>query len=106
MPVSEAQKRRGYRLPEPVATDKVICLTVRIPDTPEYREAAEGALTTLYAWHVWEKSWLTGDTRASEAAQLFKDIMTEFIYTNCPTDCEKEDCGDCSSGDCDDCEEC
>lgn len=100
MPVSEAQKTRGYRLPFPVATDKTICLTVKIPDTPEYREAVEGALTTLYAWHVWEKSWEQGDTRASEAAQLFKDVMFTFVYSQCPDDCGCgcDDCGDC--GDC------
>lgn len=87
---SDAQRNSGYLLPETIDPETRICIQFEIPDTPEYRRACKGAVMTLAQWFTWEKSYPAADTRASEAAQLFRQAINE-TYTE---GCENMDCDD------------
>lgn len=67
---------------------------IRIPDDPVYRQVFWGHLWLLAHWTQWHKSWLPGDTRASEAAQYWREI----IYENQSRFDSQEPCGETTMG--------
>lgn len=74
----ESRGSKGYVLPGNVAPEGMICLKVYIPDDPLYLAAFSGAYERLGTWQVWEKD---GTTRASQAAQHWKDVI-DFTRQN------------------------
>lgn len=87
--MSDPQKDQGYLLPDPIEGWELICVTLKIPDTPEYRSAFRGALKSLTEWHKWQR---TGDTKGSQAATYLRQIIDEHLVID---DCDPfEDCGD------------
>ncbi len=74
----QGQPKRGYILPEPVIPSQTACVQFIMPDAPEYRRALVGALYELAKWYVWEKTVL-GDTRAKQAAELWRDLLVSSL---------------------------
>lgn len=91
---SKNQKKRGYLLPDPVKSYDLICVTLKVPDHPFYREAVRGAITELQRWHNWEKSYTPGDNRAAVAAGYWKKIINEtLVFKDCDDcGCQEENC--------------
>jgi len=72
----------GAPLPLVINTDKRMCVCLCIPDEPEYRQAFRGQLASLGKWFFWEKG-TPGDTRAKEAAQLWRTLLYEDLEMPC-----------------------
>lgn len=70
--------KRGFELPSVINPGNTVCVQFQIPNAPEYRRAVLGHVQELGKWYVWEKTTL-GDTRASEAAQIFRDLFLETL---------------------------
>lgn len=88
--MSDPQKDQGYLLPDPIEGWELICVTLKIPDTPEYRSAFRGALKSLTEWHKWQR---TGDTKGSQAATYWRQIIDEhLIIEDCDVLDFLEDC--------------
>lgn len=83
---SKAQRNAGYLLPDQITGHDLVCLRARIPDTPEYRAAALGQMWGLGKWWIWEKTYQSGDRRASEAAEMFRELLNEYLEIG---DCEE-----------------
>lgn len=79
MPLSEAQRNRGYQIPEPVTGYETICVQLEIPNVDEYRQAFLGNLYRLTKYWNWERSFQVGDYRASEAAQMWLKLLNETL---------------------------
>lgn len=84
---SEAQKNAGYLLPEQITGHDLICVRLRIPNVREYRAALRGALKSLTEWWNWEKSYQSGDTRATQAAAYFRELINDYLTFE---DCESQ----------------
>lgn len=84
---SEAQKNAGYLLPEQITGHDLICVRLRIPNVREYRAALRGALKSLTEWWNWEKSYQSGDTRATQAATYFRELINDYLIFE---DCENQ----------------
>lgn len=76
---SEKQRNKGYRLPSPIDGYPLTCVRFQIPDNPFYRAAVRGAVYELSKWFNWEKSYTEGDTRARDAAEIFRTLLTETL---------------------------
>lgn len=74
--MSEKQKKAGFLLPDPIAGYDLWCVRLKVPSAPEYRAAFRGALRILEQWWGWEK---TGDTRASQAATYWREIIYNHL---------------------------
>ncbi|MBX3084615.1 MAG: hypothetical protein KF716_23460 [Anaerolineae bacterium] len=73
---SEAQKNAGWLLPEQIdGYTEFVCYQVSVPNVPEYRSAFLGALQELAKWWNWEKTYEAGDTRASQAAAYWRELL-------------------------------
>jgi len=72
---SKAQKKSGWLIPEQITGHDLVCMSIQVPDVPEYRQAVIGAIYSLTKWFNWEKSYTPGDTRAKQAAQYWRDIL-------------------------------
>ena len=72
---SDAQRKRGWTIPEVIETDERVCVQFEIPNTPEYRQATYGTISRLQEWFNWEKTWDEGDTRASQVAHYMRQIL-------------------------------
>lgn len=85
---------KGYPLPSVIEVDSFLCLQVQIPDRPEYRAAAVGAITTLGQWWNWQR---TNDEGGKRAAEIWRKTIFETlrIAESCPTDMDCEDIADC-----------
>lgn len=88
---SDAQKKRGYPLPNPITGNPLICFSMMIPDHPEYRSAVYGAITELGKWWNWEKTYEDGDTRASQTAQVMRELIHETLTID--TECFPDESG-------------
>lgn len=95
---SEAQKKAGWILPEPIDPGDRICVQFEIPNDPLYRAATRGAVEELAKWWNWERSYDIGDTRASQAAQLFLDALSETYQEDCVNCIDVVDCVDDDPG--------
>lgn len=88
-------KIRGYILPENIdqyEPEDMICVSFNIPNERRYREAVLGQISRLQEWMTWEHGQ-HGDTRATEAAQFFRDFVMPTLtvgMTVC-NDCEDDD---------------
>lgn len=80
---SESQQNKGYLLPSPITGWPLICVELLIPDAPEYRAAFRGQLKGLTEWWNWEK---TGDTKGSQAATYWRQIIDEHLIIQ---DCDE-----------------
>lgn len=80
---SKKQKSAGYLLPEQIADHDLIDVCLKIPNVREYRAAFAGALATLQNWWSWDKSYEPGDTRATEAAQYWRNLLLEYLVIGC-----------------------
>ncbi len=82
---SKKQKKGGWILPEPPVSDSYMlkCVTLKIPDVPEYRAAFYGALDTLTKWSNWEKSYEPDDRRATQAASYWRKIIYDHLKLEC-----------------------
>jgi microcystin-dependent protein len=103
---SEKQKNAGFLLPDPITGYDLLCVSLKIPNHYHYRAAFRGVLKKLTEWWVWEKSYQPGDTRASQAAFYWRDLIEETLVIGkcvnpkpCPDCPEPEPCG---CGDCED----
>lgn len=76
---SKRQQNAGYLLPDPVTGYDTICLTVQIPNVREYRAAVVGHLYQLANWWTWEKSYIGNDTRARDAAAMFRRLLVDTL---------------------------
>jgi hypothetical protein len=76
---SDAQKNAGWLLPEQIADHELICVSLKIPNVREYRAAFLGALYSLTKWFNWDKSYEPGDTRASQAAHYWRELLYEYL---------------------------
>lgn len=82
---SERQRKRGFILPDPVTGYDLLCVSLRIPNDPDYIAAFKGHLHELGKWWMWEKSMVSGDTRATDAALYWRTLLEEYL---CMSDCE------------------
>lgn len=76
---SQAQKNSGYPLPEVLTGHELLCVYMLIPDVDEYRAAFLGQIYGLQNWWNWEKSYQPGDTRASQAAFYWRDLIYDHL---------------------------
>jgi len=80
---------KGYPLPDgPISGYPLICVTLKIPDAPQYRQDFIGHIWELGKWWNWEHSGVPGDTRATQAAQYWRDLIYDhMVIGDCPVDC-------------------
>lgn len=76
---SKRQRNSGYLLPDPVTGYDTICLTLQIPNERRYRAAVVGHLYQLANWWTWEKSYIGDDTRARDAAAMFRRLLVDTL---------------------------
>lgn len=78
---SKAQRQKGWLLPEELTGYPTICVQFQIPNTPEYRAAARGAIYELTRRWNWE--WQgKGDYKPRDAAQIFRELIDETLQFN------------------------
>lgn len=83
---SERQKNAGRLLPSVIEPHPLICVTMKIPDVPEYRVAFVGAIEELGKYWNWEKWVGPESSRAKQAATYWQELIYQFLKFN--------DCGD------------
>lgn len=71
--------KRGHLLPNPLVGYPLLCVSLKIPGAREYRAALIGQLHELGNWSAWEKTGLRGDTRATQAAQLWRNLLIDHL---------------------------
>ena len=76
---SQAQKKSGWTIPDEIETEARVCVSFQIPDKPEYRQATLGTISRLQEWFNWEKSYVVGDTRASQVAHYLREILFQTL---------------------------
>lgn len=86
---SKRQKKSGFLLPDNLTGDGSLCVQFRIPNAAEYVQAVKGHIYELAKWWSWERSFQTGDTRATEAATIFRTYILETLTFS-------EECGEMS----------
>lgn len=84
---SKRQKKAGYLLPSPVVGWPLLDVCLKIPNAPEYRRAFIGHLNQLGLWANWEKSYLPGDVRARDAAELWRETLNKYLEMDCFMPC-------------------
>lgn len=84
---SKRQQKAGFLLPNPIDGYPLLDVCLKIPDAPEYRRAFLGHINKLGLWAVWEKSYLPGDVRARDAAQLWRDTLYKYLDMGCDVGC-------------------
>lgn len=82
--------KNGFLIPEIINPDDFICVTFEIPNDPMYRQAVRGHIWELARWFNWEQT-VSGDTRASEVATLFRTTLLDTLEIT-------ENCGGSSMG--------
>lgn len=75
---SPRQKKAGWPIPENPST-ALKCVTLKIPDDLLFEAAFIGAVFELSKWWNWDKSYEPGDTRATEAAALWRALLIEHM---------------------------
>lgn len=84
---SEAQKKKGFLLPETLTGYQLQCVSLMIPRNEEYRMAFLGHLYELARWWVWEKSYQPGDKRALEASVYWEQLISDtLVFDDCDPD--------------------
>lgn len=76
---------RGLPLPSPVDPGQTVCVSLIIPDTPEYRQALRGVLADLGKWWAWQHTPTEPAPDATEAAELWRAAALTLTYLE---DCE------------------
>lgn len=91
------QKRAGYLLPEQITDHELMCVVLKIPNDTHYRAAFLGQLYELGKWWTWEKSYAPGDTRATEAAAYWRELIEEYLCMPalCPIDLRQSPIDSC-----------
>lgn len=80
---SKRQKQAGWKLPPVIEGHDLVCYCVPIPNTREYRAAFIGQVKALGKWFNWEKSYTPGDTRATTAAMMFRELHRDLDMVSC-----------------------
>lgn len=78
-------KTTGLPLPSPVDPGSTICVTLQIPDAPEYRQAFRGFVADLGKFWTWQHTVGQDDSPAREAAELWRTAANTITYSE---DCE------------------
>lgn len=80
---------KGYPLPDgPISGYPLICVTLKIPDALQYRQDFIGHIWELGKWWNWEHSGVPGDTRATQAAAYWRELIYDhMVIGECPVDC-------------------
>jgi hypothetical protein len=74
---SEKQRNAGWLLPEQIdGYTEFVCYQVSVPNVIEYRSAFYGALQELAKWWNWDKTYEVGDTRATQAAAYWRELLS------------------------------
>ena len=86
---SKRQQQAGFLLPDPIRPYDLVCVTMLIPNAPEYRQAFIGHLFQLTKWYSWHKTYIPGDTTASQAAEYWREVLTASLQVGQ----DEDDCG-------------
>lgn len=84
---SKRQQKAGFPLPDPIDGWPLLDVCLKIPNAPEYRRAFLGHIYQLGLWANWEKSYLPGDVRARDAAQLWRTVLNQYLEMDCDMGC-------------------
>lgn len=83
------QRERGYNLPDPVDNGTRICVTMEIPNDPEYKNAVYAQLSLLGRWWNWKRD---PSLSAKDVAELMRrQILDTLVFDECgatPMTCE------------------
>lgn len=82
---SKRDKTTGLPLPSPVTPATQICVTLSIPNAPEYIQAFRGVLADLGKNWTWKQTVGQSDAPAREAAELWRKWLMTITYSD---DCE------------------
>lgn len=88
-------KSTGLPLPFPVDPQKTVCVTLKIPDAPEYRQAFRGFFADLGKWWAWWHTEGQSDEPARIAAELWRLAGTTIVYDDCGGGMSCDDIADC-----------
>lgn len=81
---SDKQKADGWEIPDPIdGYSEFVCYQVLVPNVREYRAAFMGTVRQLEKWWNWEKSYTPGDTRATQAANYWRNLLESLEPDNC-----------------------
>ena len=81
---SKAQRNKGWPIPDPHIVPDRVCFQMEIPNDLAYIAAMLGTVAQLGKWWNWEKSYVPGDTRATEVAEMWRDAMLTYqILPDC-----------------------
>lgn len=80
---SKKQQKAGFPLPNPIDGWPLLDICLKIPNAPEYRRAFIGHINQLGLWAIWEKSYEPGDTRARDAAQIWRRVLNDYLDMGC-----------------------
>lgn len=76
---SEAQKKAGYLIPDPITGYDLLCVQMLIPNDLLYIGAFTGQMEGLAQWWNWQKTYTPGDTRATQAAQYWRYLIDTYL---------------------------
>lgn len=76
---SDRQRSAGWKIPEQIDDHELLCVQLFVPKNTLYLGAFNAALKSLMQWFSWEKSWESGDTRASEAAAYWRYLLDTYL---------------------------
>lgn len=85
MPRFPRDRTTGLPTGDPVTPPTSICFRISIPNSVEHRSAFKGALSELGYAYNWERTVGVESTKDEEAAQLWRDRISEGYYA---IDCE------------------
>lgn len=85
MPKQNRDKTSGLPLPSPVDPGQTVCVSLMIPDAPEYIQAFRGVIADLGKFWAWSRTQGQSDEPAQEAAELWRKAANTIMYSE---DCE------------------
>lgn len=88
-------RKKGFILPEQIDGHELVCVQIKIPNVPEYRQAFFGHIWQLARFFVWEQTD-DADLLSVEAAEYWSQILHEHMHLL------DEDCGEPTSVHCQD----
>ena len=81
---SQAQKHRGYLLPETVTGHQLMCVSMMIPRDDTYIAAFKGQILELTKHWKWEKSGQPDDRRAADASRYWRQLIEDtMVFDDC-----------------------
>lgn len=83
-------KRYGSNIPENALDNPLVCVTMTVPDTTEYRAAIRGRLSWLTDWRAWShrrRDYANPPSLNREIASLFTEAMDTLTFEECMDIC-------------------